>query len=188
MTKIVSFKPAARRVPASKHRRSVLDMFRPKPWSKGRVFGARQSLLLSMVFAVAVVTGTGLQDHGTKTNAPNAAKPRSLIGGNAWNNAPPSFAGSLPGAITGRVSYVRDGDTFIVGSTPVRIANLDCPEAGTMLGDKATRRARDLVQGRTVTCRHNSQTSYDRLIGICSLADGRDFGRVMAAQIGCSLH
>ena len=37
--------------------------------------------------------------------------------------------------LTGRVTHVRDGDTIVVGVTPIRFANLDCAELGTAAGE-----------------------------------------------------
>jgi endonuclease YncB( thermonuclease family) len=34
--------------------------------------------------------------------------------------------------LEGQVTRVRDGDTIAVGGTPVRFANLDCAELGTL--------------------------------------------------------
>lgn len=85
----------------------------------------------------------------------------------------------------GRVTHVRDGDTLVLGDTPIRIANLDCAESATLSGDHATRRAKQIVAGQTVTCRLNTQTSYDRLIGMCSLESGRDFGEIMIDEGSC---
>ena len=33
-----------------------------------------------------------------------------------------------PGALTGRVTHVRDGDTIVVGAVPIRLAGLAAPE------------------------------------------------------------
>ena len=83
------------------------------------------------------------------------------------------------------MTSIPDGDTIVVGSIAIRIANLDCAEAGTPTGDAATKFARELSAGETMTCRLDGRQSYDREVGICSLSDGRDFGQVMIAEGHC---
>ena len=85
-----------------------------------------------------------------------------------------------------RVTRVRDGDTIVVGLIPIRIANLDCAESGTAAGERATRRAKELVANQTVQCRLEGRRSYDREVGVCALEDGRDFGQVLISEGVCS--
>ena len=85
-----------------------------------------------------------------------------------------------------RVTRVRDGDTIVVGLIPIRIANLDCAESGTAAGERATRRAKELVANQTVQCSLEGRQSYDPEVGGCSLADGQDFGQVMISEGYCS--
>jgi len=189
MTDLVGFKPAKKPLRPIARRKNVVNFVRPKPWQLKK-WRKRLPRLLFVPIALGIiaVAGTvGETDGPTGTIAPHAF-PRSLNGGNAWNRTGGGFAGSASQTLIGTVTYIRDGDTFVVGTTPVRIANLDCAESGTRTGDMATRRASQLVNGQPVVCRLNTQTSYDRVIGKCSLADGRDFGRVMANELGCSLN
>ena len=88
--------------------------------------------------------------------------------------------------LSGRVTHVRDGDTIEVSGTAIRFARLDCDERGTPNGDRATREMRRLVSGKRVKCRLTGAKSYDRLIGTCSLEDGRDLGREMRQGGFCS--
>ena len=50
---------------------------------------------------------------------------------------PPGPGSNIPApladVITGIVTHVRDGDTIVVAGTPIRLANLDCAERGTLL-------------------------------------------------------
>lgn len=85
-----------------------------------------------------------------------------------------------------RATRVRDGDTIVVGLVPIRIANLDCAESGTAAGERATRRAKELVAGQMLSCRLEGRRSYDREVGICALESGRDLGEVMIAEGYCS--
>ena len=117
-----------------------------------------------------------------------------LRGGDAWNgdSEARSFSGTRTphqthaGAVLiDRVTSIPDGDTIVVGSIPIRIANLDCAEAGTPAGDAATRFARELSRGEMMTCRLEGRRSHNREVGICSLSDGRDFGEVLIAEGYC---
>ncbi|MCF6231853.1 MAG: thermonuclease family protein [Rhodobacteraceae bacterium] len=83
------------------------------------------------------------------------------------------------------VTRIRDGDTIVVGSTPIRIANLDCAERGSTAGDRATRKITSLVSGVRLRCFLEGRRSYDREIGVCSLPDGRDIGEILIAGGYC---
>lgn len=89
------------------------------------------------------------------------------------------------GALVGRVTHVRDGDTIEVIGRPIRLNGLTCDEIGTPLGDQATRAMRRLVSGKTLTCRLNGEHTYDREVGRCKLPDGRDIGAVMISSKLC---
>ena len=86
---------------------------------------------------------------------------------------------------SGRVTHVRDGDTIEVDGRPIRIAALDCAESGTMAGEAATRRMKALVSGGRLNCSLAGERSYDRWIGTCRLASGRDIASVMIAEGLC---
>lgn len=87
--------------------------------------------------------------------------------------------------LTGRVTHVRDGDTIVIGGRPVRIANLDCAEAGTRAGDRATARMQRLARTSPVTCALSGRRSYDRDVGTCHLASGIDLGAILIAEGYC---
>lgn len=124
----------------------------------------------------------------------NGGTVQILRGGDAWqgDSSTRSFSGTRTPQEVGagavlmdRVASIPDGDTIVVGSTPIRIANLDCAEAGTPAGDAATKFARELSAGEMMTCRLDGRRSYDREVGTCSLSDGRDFGDVLIAGGYC---
>ncbi len=123
-----------------------------------------------------------LQDRSERT------LPRVLRGGNAMQRAGKAQAG-LPvttnGPESGRVTHVRDGDTIEVTGRPIRLDKLDCAETGSVAGEAATRRMRALVSGQRVTCTLTGERSYDRWIGSCQLADGRDIAGVMIGERLC---
>lgn len=87
--------------------------------------------------------------------------------------------------LTGRVTHIRDGDTIVVRSTPIRFSNLDCAELGTAAGERAKVRMQALAGGKTVTCDLTGRRSYDRMIGECDLGDGRNLSAVMIREGYC---
>jgi endonuclease YncB( thermonuclease family) len=93
---------------------------------------------------------------------------------------------STSGNVVGRVTHVRDGDTIAVAGRPIRFANLDCAETGTLAGTRADRRMRALVSGKTLSCRLTGRKSYDRWIGFCRFPDGRDLASVMVKSGACT--
>lgn len=102
----------------------------------------------------------------------------------------PEHLGALPEltarrVIEGAVSHIRDGDTIEVAGTPVRFGSLDCAERGTVRGNAATRRMRDLVAAQSLSCALNGRTNYDRSIGRCTLPDGRDVAAQMIREGLC---
>lgn len=87
---------------------------------------------------------------------------------------------------TGRVTHVRDGDTIVVGVTPIRFTDLDCAELGTAAGERAKVRMQEFVGGKTVTCELTGRKSYDRMIGECELGDGRNLSAIMIQEGYCT--
>lgn len=155
---------------------------------------ARKLVVGVAVVTLAVAVGSQMTPRPLlQTEPPTNQKPRVLNGGGAWNStgqgawggssSSPSPSGSM---LIDRVTRVRDGDTIVVGLIPVRIANLDCAESGTAAGERATRRAKELVANQTLQCRLEGRRSYDREVGVCALADGQDFGQVLISEGYCS--
>jgi len=85
--------------------------------------------------------------------------------------------------ISGRITRVRDGDTFVVGNLPVRLAAVDCPENNTIAGQAASELMSRYV-GATATCELTGATTYDRSVGYCSI-DGRDVGLMLFSNTEC---
>jgi len=115
-------------------------------------------------------------------------QPRAVRGGNAmqWGGGQAiSKRGGAGDPSYGRATHVRDGDTIEVDGRPIRIAALDCAESGTMAGEAATRRMKALVSGGRLKCSLTGERSYDRWIGTCRLASGRDIVSVMIAEGLC---
>lgn len=87
--------------------------------------------------------------------------------------------------LRGIVTHIRDGDTIEVARVPVRFSRLDCAELGTDEGERAKRRMVELANGKAVVCRLSGRQSYDRMVGDCKLADGRDLASVMVSEGYC---
>ena len=85
--------------------------------------------------------------------------------------------------LRGTITHVRDGDTFEVQGTPVRISALDCPENSTSSGQKATRFTRQF-KGKQAVCELTGAKTYDRVVGYCSI-EGKDFAQIMVDNKFC---
>ena len=87
--------------------------------------------------------------------------------------------------LEGSVTYVRDGDTVLVQGTPVRIANVDCAERGTVEGQRATLRMTQLAEMGPFRCCLEGRRSYDREVGLCALPTGQDVGEILITEGQC---
>ena len=85
--------------------------------------------------------------------------------------------------LSGTITHVRDGDTFEVNETPVRISALDCPENSTSAGQIATRIAKQF-KGKQAICELTGAKTYDRVVGYCSI-EGKDFAQLMVKNKLC---
>ena len=85
--------------------------------------------------------------------------------------------------LRGTITHVRDGDTFEVQGTPVRISALDCPENSTSSGQKATRFTKQF-KGKQAVCELTGAKTYDRVVGYCSI-EGKDFAQMMVDNKFC---
>ena len=85
--------------------------------------------------------------------------------------------------LRGAITHVRDGDTFEVSGTPVRISALDCPENSTSSGKNATRFIMQF-KGKQAVCELTGAQTYDRVVGYCSI-EGKDFAQIMVENNFC---
>lgn len=83
--------------------------------------------------------------------------------------------------ISGR-AHVIDGDTIAIRGTKIRIAGIDAPELDIPWGQKAKWAMVSICKGNVVTAELDGERSYDRLVGTCYLADGRDIGAELVKQ------
>lgn len=84
------------------------------------------------------------------------------------------------GTLTGAVTYVRDGDTIVVGTMPLRLNGLAAPEGDEPGGAAATRAMVEMVEGREVRCELDGQRTYDRCVAVCYL-EGVDIAAELVA-------
>ena len=85
--------------------------------------------------------------------------------------------------LRGTITHVRDGDTFEVDGTPVRVSALDCPENSTSSGQKATQFTKQF-NGKQAVCELTGAKTYERVVGYCSI-EGKDFARIMVDNKLC---
>ena len=117
-------------------------------------------------FQEADLSIASLTEKVTQTVTPVVSKPKGKI-------------------LEGRITHVRDGDTFEVNGIPVRISALDCPENSTSAGQKVTRFAQQF-KGEIAVCELTGAKTYDRVVGYCSIG-GSDFGKTMMDKTSCKL-
>lgn len=75
---------------------------------------------------------------------------------------------------------VRDADTIVVDSKPVRLDGVDAPELKTRAGQDAKRWMVGFLRDKSVTCDLTGKKTYDRWVGVC-YADGIDVGAAVIA-------
>lgn len=87
------------------------------------------------------------------------------------------------GALTSKVTHVRDGDTIEVGGLAIRLNGLAAPAGNEPGGDEATKARRDPVLGRALLCALDGERTHDRCADSCYL-DGAD---IAARVVGMGL-
>ena len=92
---------------------------------------------------------------------------------------------SQTSTIEGKITHVRDGDTFEIENIPIRLAALDCPENSTPEGRYATKIAKQF-EGSQALCQLTGAKSYDRFVGYCSIS-GKDYGEMLITQSACKV-
>jgi endonuclease YncB( thermonuclease family) len=77
---------------------------------------------------------------------------------------------------------VHDGDTWrCADGVRVRTWGVDSPELNTPAGPPARNAAARLINGQTLTCTRKGK-SYDRIVALCRLPDGRDVAEELLKQ------
>lgn len=90
--------------------------------------------------------------------------------------------------ITGSVSKIRDGDTFLIGNQPIRLCGIDAPESKTKAGKNATIFITQALRGKAVKCipvgegtvcdGRSRRTNHDRIVAQC-FVQGRDIAEML---------
>lgn len=94
-------------------------------------------------------------------------------------STPPTI--ETPTERTGRVSYVIDGDTFILKGNRqrIRLWGVDAPESDHRGGNASTSYLNALTHGQNVICKQIDVDRYGRSVARCFLPDGREINRLM---------
>jgi endonuclease YncB( thermonuclease family) len=83
---------------------------------------------------------------------------------------------SPPEIVTGKVVFVKDGDTIIilVGKEQIRVRlfGVDCPEKGQPYGAAAKKKTADLCLGSIVEVHEHGRDQYNRVLAEVILEDG----------------
>lgn len=69
--------------------------------------------------------------------------------------------------ITGKITYVYDGDTVKIGKQKIWLWGLHVPELDSLEGRNAKRFLSSYILGMDAKCILNGKKSYDRLVGKC---------------------
>lgn len=101
------------------------------------------------------------------------ANARKRVTNGVQHDPPPSIPASRK--IIGR-AWIIDGDTLLVNQIKIRLAGIDAPELDEPWGRKSKWAMVNLCKGKTIHVDLTGETSYDRLVGTCYLADGTDIG------------
>ena len=76
-------------------------------------------------------------------------------------------------------AWAVDGDTLTAGGQAVRLWGVDAPEMDRAAGRRAAGHLRQLIRGAEITCRIKDVDDYDRIVGQCFDAQGRDLACLM---------
>lgn len=79
-------------------------------------------------------------------------------------------------------AWVIDGDTIAIGRIKIRLAGIDAPEIDEPYGKNSKWAMVNICKGQIITAHLNGERSYDRLVGTCTLPDGRDIAALLVAQ------
>ena len=99
---------------------------------------------------------------------------------------PPISIPPLPRILSG-TAYVVDGDTITIAGQSIRLAGIDAPELDHPYGKQAKWAMVRLCKGQVVRAEViDGATSYERLVAVCTLPDGRDLAEELV-KLGLAL-
>jgi micrococcal nuclease len=150
-------------------------------------------IFVAIVFLAALGSRRDPPRHGSKPPDTPAAKPPRPTAQVRQTDRPrptPSFRPGTPhlcagSVITGRC-WVIDGDTIVIDKQNIRLAGIDAPELDHPWGQKSKFALVALCKGQTIKARVTGELSYDRIVAICHLPDGRDLAAEMV-RMGLAL-
>jgi micrococcal nuclease len=99
---------------------------------------------------------------------------------------------TLPLSFEGKVTGIKDGDTYIVfyngSEQTLRLAHIDCPEKKQPFGSKAKQFASDICFGKYVVVKsEGKKDSYNRIIAELFLQDGTNLNKELVKN-GLACH
>lgn len=86
--------------------------------------------------------------------------------------------------LSGRVLRVVDGDTIVVGTTKIRLEGLHAPEQWESIGSDAKTEMMRISLERDASCWLSGETTYDRSVGVCFVAEQDIAGLLIASGLG----
>lgn len=78
---------------------------------------------------------------------------------------------AVASTFTGRVERVIDGDTIVVGTNIVRLAEIDAPEMKTQHGPASKAALSGMISNKVVVVTWSKRGRYSRIIGHIHLGD-----------------
>jgi len=127
--------------------------------------------VIALVFAVAI-PATAATFPLRQPASPRLCRSKGYAGQvTGRTNTPTRTGGDYAHCFTGAVTRVIDGDTIIVGTNRVRLAEIDAPEMKTPEGPASKKALSDLILHKTVIITWSRRGRYRRIIGQIYLAD-----------------
>ncbi|MDA9175973.1 thermonuclease family protein [Alphaproteobacteria bacterium] len=157
--------------------------------SKQKMKNHKTSLaVLGLVIGLSLLIADRALAHSGRTNAAGChagSQPYHCHSGSKKSGVGSGSSSAGRSLISGVVTQVRDGDTFVLNGTPIRLAAVDCPEKNTAKGKLAKTYAERLL-GQRVTCELTGATTYDRKVAYCRIGSA-DIGKVLFLNTSCQV-
>lgn len=126
--------------------------------------------ILILVAIVALVSWLAISALTSRSNPP----PIRRVQRHPAPARPRPYAQPAPtGTLKGKC-WVIDGDTIVIEKTHIRLAGIDAPELNHPWGRKSKLAMINMCKGKVIRAELQPDSSYDRVVAICYLPDGRD--------------
>ena len=129
-------------------------------------------VLVFMVFSLLRMGSSGPSQ--TRRHQPRSKKPSPPIRVAKARPRPGTYAEPQHARTLKGKAWVIDGDTIVIDKVHIRLAGIDAPELNHPWGRKSKSAMIELCKGQIITAELLPDTTYERAVGICRLADGRD--------------